>query len=319
MRNSITRISVILLQRTQHASGAWAADLQLSAQDCFCDTRSPLPSRSPYFLPAPLTCSDTEPGCIAVGRASDGRRAASRSRQDTGRYRCSRRAGVRCARCGAAWRSGRPCSRAARRIPRPAGSDTHPADGWSHARPRFRLWRHPRRIGPPARPPATVPRIYILMSELYGVRTLHVNKSDTSRPWPMLSNVITLTNSTQPIKVFWPQHMGPSNMDGPNPWRQCWIQIWGSWASPFSATLSAVYWHSSSCKTFLHELKIVFSCSSNSNRDPACMETRYADCGVRSRPLADVDGQIFFWSVDWQRILVDENLILGEYIIFDKR
>ena len=51
------------LLHTEHVSGAWAADFPLTAQAYFCDTRSPLRSRSPDFpLPrsrsAPLTCSD---------------------------------------------------------------------------------------------------------------------------------------------------------------------------------------------------------------------------------------------------------------------
>jgi len=43
------------LKQAEHVSGAWAADLPLTAQAYFCDTRSPLRSCSPDFPPAPLT------------------------------------------------------------------------------------------------------------------------------------------------------------------------------------------------------------------------------------------------------------------------
>ena len=56
---------VISLRPSEHVSGAWAADFPLIAQAYFCDTRSPLrsrsaalplplSSRSPDFPPAPL-------------------------------------------------------------------------------------------------------------------------------------------------------------------------------------------------------------------------------------------------------------------------
>jgi len=38
------RLYSLVLSETEHVSGAWAADLPLTAQAYFCDTRSPIPS-----------------------------------------------------------------------------------------------------------------------------------------------------------------------------------------------------------------------------------------------------------------------------------